>query len=358
MSGKRVVTLYHGASGREVPVEVVTVFGRNDRYYRYTDADQRPDRLHADAVEDLAAHNYVQVSSDDQISRTHGVIDPTQPGVCDLNSTNGTSLNGTLLPRRQGREGPMVTVEDGDQIELGRQTFRVQVRELEAEAVVDEAQQARCGWVGAAADQAARSTRLAVFLHERKGLAARRVTDWPGVIQASYALQEEASANGLVVCALVCAVRGQSLLLGDADMPLDRLLAVLQAIPGRKVLALEVDGDPTSCERLFESTAHEDMILLTSPLEASLAIDDDFENTAGTLQVDQLRQSVSGERPGSHDDVVDGLDALIQADSNILMVSWIAGYEGRVRVTFGTRADPEDHAISHSLRFGSTIFRF
>ena len=30
----------------------------------------------------------------------------------------------------------MVTVEDGDQIELGRQTFRVQVRELEAAGII------------------------------------------------------------------------------------------------------------------------------------------------------------------------------------------------------------------------------
>jgi hypothetical protein len=142
-------------------------------------------------------------------------------------------------------------------------------------------------------------------------------------------------------------------------MPLDKLIAVIQEIPGRKIVALEVDGDPTACEVLFETVAQEDMVLVTSPTTADLSRDEVFENTVGTLSVDGLRDSLGGKStPGSYDDVVDGLDALIQADSNILMISWIAGYEGRIKVSFGSRQDPDDRAISHSLRFGSTTFRF
>ena len=71
-------------------------------------------------------------------------------------------------------------------------------------------------------------------------------------------------------------------------------------------------------------------------------------------------ESVAGEPALRHayDDVVDGLAALIAPDSNILEIEWTRDYQGRLRVTFGTQELSDDYAISPSLRFGSTTFRF
>ena len=52
------------------------------------------------------------------------------------------------------------------------------------------------------------------------------------------------------------------------------------------------------------------------------------------------------------------LDALISPGTNILKVEWVATYEGRIKVVFGTREQSEDMALSHSLRMGSSTFRF
>ena len=41
---RRILSLTHLESGRKVPVEVPTVFGRSDEYYHYTEADERADR--------------------------------------------------------------------------------------------------------------------------------------------------------------------------------------------------------------------------------------------------------------------------------------------------------------------------
>src|SRR5690606_2934426 len=97
---RRVLTLRHEGTGRVVPVEVVTVVGRNDTYYRYCEDDDRGDRLRPDVADGLAALNYIKISSDAGVSRTHGLFDPAGPTVCDLNSTNGTFLNMERLPTR------------------------------------------------------------------------------------------------------------------------------------------------------------------------------------------------------------------------------------------------------------------
>ncbi|HBP21482.1 MAG TPA: hypothetical protein DEA08_27300, partial [Planctomycetes bacterium] len=116
----RQVWLRHVSSGRRFLIEIPTVFGRSDAYYQYTSDDIRPDRLRPEVAEGLSVLNYVKLCSDDQASRTHGLLDPSVPALCDLNSTNGTFLNEREVPSRDGEAGPLVTISDGDTLQIGR----------------------------------------------------------------------------------------------------------------------------------------------------------------------------------------------------------------------------------------------
>lgn len=355
---RKVLTLRHEATSRLVPIDVVTVIGRNDTYYRYTDGDERQDRLRGDVAEGLAALNYIKISSDSQISRTHGVIDPALPGAADLNSTNGTYLNAARLHTRPGEPGPQTELHHGDVLTIGQQRFAVVLMDLTLAEHVARVHAGRRGCYASDWGRLVRAERVAHFLEERKGFAMSAAVGWGPAIAACYGLQTSAEPDGVVVVGFCAEVRGDDLLLDGQPMGFQKLLPLIARIPGRKVVVLDVDGDPTACERRFAVEGYEDMLLLTAGDAPAL---DGMVGTLGTAAIDQVKLGVSGDDPslsGVADDARDGLDALLPADSNVLAVEWLASYRGRLKVTFGERPREDDASLSHSLRFGSTTFRF
>ena len=163
---------------------------------------------------------------------------------------------------------------------------------------------------------------------------------------------------GVFVLAVCGEVRGPQLVLEGEEHPIGQLLQILANVPGRKVLALDVDGDPSACERRFREIAYADTLLLTCPGDVEL--DEPLVGSLRTSMLDSMAHSVSGDPAlrGRYDVLVDGLDALISPDRNTLQVGWLDGYEGRLHAEFGPREQGDGSAISHSLRFGSTFFRF
>lgn len=360
-STRKVLTLRHEATGRLVPVEVTTVVGRNDTYYRYTDTDERKDRLRGDVAEGLAALNYIKVSSDSQISRTHGVIEPTPAAVSDLNSTNGTFLNEQRLPTRKGEQGPKVSIKHGDALLLGQQRFAVELWEVTTQELEARVASGRRGFIASDWSRLERAERIARHLEERKGFTMRPAVGWAAAIANCYHLQSSADADGVTVIGFSAEVNAGDLLFDKEPMSFAKVLPIIARIPGRKVVVLDVDGDPTACEHLFASNAYEDMLLIASvggpPLESaeiSLSV------AIGTNSLDGMKKSAAGDEGlrGAFDDAVDGLDALLSPDTNVLAVDWLKSYHGRLKVTFGGRLREDDSWLSHSLRMGSTTFRF
>lgn len=357
---RRVLTLRHEESERLVPLEVPTVVGRSGAYYRYKPADQRGDRLAPEVVERMALLNYITIAQDDGISRTHGVLDPCgeRPTVQDLNSTNGTSLNGSKLLAADGGPGPRVPLTHGDVLRFGRQVFKVECWTVAAGDFVKKVTDARRAIVANDRARAERGHRLHEMLTGRKGFQAARAIGWKATLAALADLREQADQDGLVVVAICGEARGGSILLEGEGTGVEALVKGLARIPGRKVLALDVDGDPTVVEQTFASCAFEDMLLLTAT--GGSVVDEVPIGTLGTAGVDQVKQGLSGvdALKGAHDEAQDGLDALIGADTNVVSVDWLKSYRGRLRVTFGERTKGDDAVLSHSLRLGSTTFRF
>lgn len=344
-------------------MEVPTVFGRSDEYYHYTDDDARGDRLREDVTQRLAQLNYIKLSSDNQVSRTHGLINPELPSIADLNSTNGVSLNHRPIPTHSGGDaGPAVIVAHSDRIEVGRQVFEVSLVEASSEALLVQVRNQRFGFVGSDQGRKARAREVKEFLTARKGFTVRDAIGWPAIIANCYRLQSNAHAQGIAVCAIFADADGAELVVGGEPMPFAKLLPLLSNVDGRKVIVLETRGDPAGCERVFESLAYEDTVLLTStgPVLRESNIDDLVVPTLQSLEMRRVRESLDGHSPlaGAFDDAVDGIDALVDPETNILNVSWIDGYRGKLKVVFGTRERNDDEALSHSLRLGSSTFRF
>ena len=68
--------------------------------------------------------------------------------------------------------------------------------------------------------------------------------------------------------------------------------------------------------------------------------------TLRSQEMRQVRESLDGHSPlaGAFDDAIDGIDALVDPETNILNVSWIKGYEGKLKVVFGSRERNDDQA--------------
>jgi hypothetical protein len=360
---RRVLSLTHLETGRRVPVEVPTVFGRSDEYYHYTDHDERSDRLRGDVTRRLAQLNYIKLSSDNQVSRTHGLINPELPGIADLNSTNGISLNHRPIPAHDGGDaGPAIIIEHSDRIQIGRQVFEVSLTNASSEALQVQVRNRRFGFVGSDRARKGRAREVKEFLTERKGFTIREAVGWPAIIANFYRLQSGAHAQGIAVCAIFADADGAELVLDGEAMPFAKLLPLLSNAGGRKVMILETTGDPAGCERLFASVAYEDTVLLTStgPVLREINVEELIVPTLQSVEMRRVRESLDGHSPlaGAFDDAIDGIDALVDPETNILNVTWLEGYRGKLKVVFGTRGRNDDQALSHSLRLGSSTYRF
>lgn len=347
----RRVWLRHAPTNRRVPVEVPTVFGRSDGYYEYTSKDIRSDRLRKDVSEGLSALNYVKLCNDDQASRTHGLLDPNEPALCDLNSTNGTFLNEQEIPSRAGEAGPLIKVNDGDRVTIGRQTFTIELRDMAEAEVVEEVNQARYALVACGAKDLEAGEAAQRFLHAEKHFNVRVAANLEEAYQGLVRLEAVAPEDGLVALVTICRVAALVIDFGGASRSFAELLAHFSRVPGRKLLVMASEGDPSTCEEYFASQAYEDMILLTGPQAAML---NGSELISPTLQSRLLREKglAAIENP------LDGLDELVSERTNILQVSWLDKHQGPLKVTFGSRPRPEDEGLSHSLRLGSSTFRF
>lgn len=352
---KRWLTLLHVETGRRVPVEVVTVFGRNDCYYRYSAEDERPDRLLA-AEEGLAALNYVKISTDTQVSRTHGLLDPTIPGICDLNSTNGTFVNGQPLVQRYGTTGPMQRLQDRDHLLLGRQEFVAEVDHLSDAELSARLRRGRVAVVCSDARGEPRAAPLRELLAGKKGFSLETVSDWTGLGEALGRMRGRAHDEGIAVCAVVAAVSGRDLVCQASRFDFLLLVSLFDGLPGRKVLLLEtLEGDASTCEQAFAQLAYEDMVLVVTSARAEEGFADDGLSTGA-----ELIRPVGGSRSGGTGRMTgrDVLERLVAPETNILEVSWTGQGMAGVKIVFGTRSRGEGTSISHSLRLGSTTFRF
>jgi hypothetical protein len=359
---RKIVSLLHLESGRRVPVEVPTVFGRSDEYYHYTDDDDRHDRLRDDVAVGLSVLNYIKLSSDKQVSRTHGLIDPKLPSIADLNSTNGVQLNHRRIPTRSGDAGPGVSLAHSDRLQIGKQIFEVSLLNSSSEALQVQVRNQRFGFVGSDFEGKDRAQEIKSFLVERKGFTMREAIGWPAIIANCYRLQQSAHPEGIAVCAILGEAQAADLAVRGEPMAFVKLLPLISNISGRKVIVLETEGDPSGLETVFESLAYEDTCLVTSTGKVNL---EELESdlivpTLQSLEVKRVRESVNGlpSLAGAFDDAIDGIDALVGAETNRLNVAWLKAYNGKLKVLFGKRERADDEALSHSLRLGSSTFRF
>lgn len=351
MALRQLLWLRHQATARRVPVEVPTVFGRSDSYYRYTSEDERPDRLRSDVVEGLSALNYVKLCSDDQASRTHGLLDPRIPAICDLNSTNGVFLNGHQVPTRPGDAGPLVSLSSRDVLTIGRQTFEVVLTEVSEHEIRAQVEAQRQGFVASGPEDRDAARGLSEFLAQQRGFTMQEVVGWSAALAGCYRLQAAAHAEGISVVGLWCERRGRDLVMGRDAMPLEKLLPLLTTIPGRKVVVLVGPGDAQELEGAFEQSAYEDMVLVTAPPPRG----DASEFVVPTFQSRVVDRALAHETLAG---AQEALERLVAASTNILDVSWVARHDGPVHLVFGRRERSDEFALSHSLRFGSSTFRF
>ena len=354
------VVLHHIESGREVPVEVRTVFGRWDTFYRYQSEDDRPDRLGDDEqIETLAGMNFIQLSTDTKVSRTHGMLDPTMPGLADLSSTNGTRVNGNALRQRSQGPGPYEKINHGDEVVVGFQRFRVEVRSDTFDDACNRAQKHRFGLIVHDGDHIPRARKVRDLLLQRKGFRdVRAVSAGQGSLTSGlFWLRKNASAQGVTVVSFHCRAEASALVIQDRPIPFSWILDRVCQIPGRTILALDIDEDPTRFAKMFAERAYEDMALVAAVGEVSFA-----EPEIGTDRSAMVRiahDSICGKSgPGVLDEAIDGLDAFIPADTNILDTGWTDSYYGRLVVSLGEKERKNPGQITHSIRYGSSRFYF
>lgn len=340
----RLVYLYHPETDRKIRLEVPTVFGRHGTFYSYP----KEERFSAEEAEALQRLDYVEIEGDNKISRTHGVLDPTALTIQDLNSRNGVWINAERVPTTPGQVGPVHPVKDGDVLQLGAMVFEIQTeafgrRTLETQLAVDR--HAVVAPVGSP-----EAGVLGEFLLERKRFQVRAASDWRGILDALEAIGPKQSTLGITVVGLDAEPDGDVLRCGEAVIRAEALIGNLNALPGSKILALQASGDPSAFERVFEERAFQDTILVTSTVSSVAGIDDGVEMTIATSRVGGRRKALSGEDADAYHSVLDGLDAMINPDTNVLGIDWLTGYSGALRVVIGRQRHAADVELELSYR--------
>lgn len=341
MGDVQMLFLFETGSGRRIRIEVPTVFGRHRCFYTYPKENHR--RFSPGDAERLQKLDFVEITRDIMISRTHGVLDPTGPVVRDLNSTNGIEVNRQRVARTPGTEGPPHPLRHGDLLRVGNVHFLV---ELDSAG-----HQSLCEWLGrdrrafVAPSDSVEAAQLEVFLRERKRFVTRSATSWSEVARGLSALGHGTSAQlGLVVVALAARPDGDRLRFGGDAVSVGELVASLSELRASKVVALQADGDPAGVEEAFRDLAFQDTVLVTSTVPSHSGVLAPLDNDLVSAPLAAPR------RLGPHHAVIDGLDGLIRADSNVLDLNWLARYEGALRVIVGTRLQAPDRELELSYR--------
>ena len=99
-------------------------------------------------------------------------------------------------------------------------------------------------------------------------------------------------------------------------------------------MALRPLGDPAALERAFAAQARHNAILLTSTVPMGA------QSVASPVEDEIMSAPVKlvAEGRASFHTLIDGLDASIPADSNVLDLDWREGYQGALTLTFGSRS--------------------
>jgi len=338
----QLLVLYELRERRRIRLEATTVFGRSRKLFRYPDDENRFSEQDASELERL---DYVRLGDEDHwVSRTHGVFEPKTFSIRDLNSMHGIRVNGRLIARTPGHPGPPHALESNDRIRLGRTEFVVRVERVGAEDLLKQLSRARTAFVAPHTD--AEVQELGAFLNQRKRFTVCPFSEWAKLLEELHELRYQTGGFGVLVVALaVEPLGGDRMKIGDEVVSLDALMFTLANLQGSKVLALQCRADPTGLEHTFRELAFQDTILLTSSVSPQAALDPDaLEPDMGTVPRDALRQSVA-QGTGVFDTIVDGLDALVRPDSNVLHVDWVEHYRGALKLVVGTREQVQDHEV-------------
>lgn len=350
MGERRLLFLHHPQTGRRLQLEVPTVFGRSDTLHVYAGGA----RFSSEDALRLAKLDWVEVSGDIKVSRTHGVLDPAGPWVRDLNSTNGIYVNGRLVPGTPGREGPPHPLRGGDVIQVGDLRLVVELDQADEDSFAEWLALDRQAFL--APDDSLEAAALEAFLHERKRFRTASFAAWAPLEAALQQLRASPTGRlGIVVVALVARPEGPCLHLGGQRVDVADVVSALAALPGTKLLALQAEGDPSACERAFRDLAFQDMVLVTSTVPShSGVLEPLHDDGASTSPLQRVARAVSAEAAlGPYHAVLDGLDGLIRPDSNVLDQSWLDGYQGALQVIVGSRLHAEpglDLQVSYLCR--------
>ncbi|MBL4848913.1 MAG: FHA domain-containing protein [Planctomycetes bacterium] len=332
---KPLLILHEPTSGRRLRVEGPTVFGRAPALHDYAGVVGRA--FGGEVLANLARLDFVEIEGDDRVSRTHGVLNPEDRSIRDLNSQNGVYVSGRKVqPTETNGEGPTAPVGDGDSIQIGRLVFRVEIAGNEtSELALRDLWATRFALVGPSGDSEA--DEIEAFLQERKQFTTRSVASWDDLADAITRLANTSSeGTATVVIALRVEARGTTLVLSGEARPALWLVREINRLSGSKLVALQTVGDPRALEQIFANQAHQDALLLSSTVPGAKSVfEEPIENELCSMALGQFTGAKGGS-PAAYHGIRDGLDAMIPADSNLLDLAWYVGYEGALTLTAGT----------------------
>lgn len=343
MGNVQMLFLLERRSGRRLRLEVPTVFGRHRCFFTYPEEAQP--RFSADDARRLMKLDFVEISGDESVSRTHGVLDPTGPVVRDLNSKNGIAVGSQRVATTPGREGPAHLLRNGDVVKVGGLRFVVELESAGQNSLCDWLARDRRAFV--VPGDSPEAAQVEAFLRERKRFRAGLKRDWGDLAAELASLGHGTSTQlGLIVIGLVARPEGDRLHVGGGSFSVADLVNVTAHVPASKVIALQAEGDPTRVEEAFKDCAFQDMVLVTSTVPTHSGVIAPLENES----MSALPPVRERRAHAAYHSVLDGLDGLIRPDSNVLDLEWLRTYEGALHVVVGTRLQPSDRELELSYR--------